>query len=244
MKRFRAYSVIVLTYTFGGGSLLLFGAFLILGSFGVIRFDMTEAHRLAWDAFLCIVFFIQHSGMVRPAFRSWSSSFLPRPYHPAVYSIASGMALSALILLWQESPIVLLQLQGAVRVLPWACFLLSVGGFISGVRALGTFDPFGLEPIALHLRNRQPSSPQDLVVRGPYLWVRHPLYLFVAVLFWSVPELHLDRLLFNMLWTFWIVLGSCFEERDLVAEFGDSYRHYQKSVPMLLPWKGPGGRKM
>ena len=241
MNRIGAYSVLVLTYALGGGSLLLLGAFLIVGSFGVIRLDITEAHRLGWDAFLCMVFFIQHSGMVRPSFRSWFSSFLPRPYHPAVYSIASGMVLSAMILLWQESPIVLFQLRGSLRVPPWACSLLAVGGFIWGVRALGAFDPFGVEPMVRHLRNRQPPPPQNLVLRGPYLWVRHPLYLFMVVLFWSVPELHPDRLLFNMLWTVWIVLGSFLEEKDLVAEFGEGYRLYQKSVPMLLPWKGPAG---
>jgi methanethiol S-methyltransferase len=41
------------------------------------------------------------------------------------------------------------------------------------------------------------------------------------------------------LWTGWIFAGALFEERDLVAEFGDGYRAYQKKVPMLMPWKGP-----
>jgi len=53
-----------------------------------------------------------------------------------------------------------------------------------------------------------------------------------------MPDLSLDRLLFNVLWSVWIVLGAYFEERDLVADFGEEYRQYQKSVPMLMPWKG------
>jgi protein-S-isoprenylcysteine O-methyltransferase Ste14 len=40
----------------------------------------------------------------------------------------------------------------------------------------------------------------------------------------------------------WIILGSYLEEKDLVTEFGERYRHYQKTVPMLLPWRGPVGR--
>jgi hypothetical protein len=45
----------------------------------------------------------------------------------------------------------------------------------------------------------------------------------------------MDRMLFNLLWTVWIVIGSYFEEIDLIAEFGEAYREYQKGVPMLIP---------
>ena len=38
-----------------------------------------------------------------------------------------------------------------------------------------------------------------------------------------------------MLWTAWIVIGSYFEEIDLVVQFGDAYREYQRNVPMLVP---------
>jgi len=76
-------------------------------------------------------------------------------------------------------------------------------------------------------------------VRGPYRWVRHPLYVFVIVLIWSSPDLTMDRLLFNVLWTIWIVVGAFFEERDLVADFGGEYIEYQQRVPMLIPYKRP-----
>jgi protein-S-isoprenylcysteine O-methyltransferase Ste14 len=54
---------------------------------------------------------------------------------------------------------------------------------------------------------------------------------------WSYPALQTDRLLFNGLWTVWIVVGAFLEERDLVAEFGETYREYQRQVPMLIPWR-------
>jgi hypothetical protein len=44
-----------------------------------------------------------------------------------------------------------------------------------------------------------------------------------------------DRLLHNTLWTLWIVIGATLEERDLVDCFGQSYRSYQQTVPMLVP---------
>jgi protein-S-isoprenylcysteine O-methyltransferase Ste14 len=55
------------------------------------------------------------------------------------------------------------------------------------------------------------------------------------IIIWSGPVYTLDRLLHNLLWSIWIVIGARYEERDLVACFGDAYRSYRELVPMLLP---------
>lgn len=243
MNRFAAYCVMVLSTVLGGGSLLLFGAFLIAGPFTITRFDASEGQALVWNGLLSILFFIQHSGMVRATFRNWLSSAVPRHYHSATYSIASGIALTMMVLLWQTSQTVLFRIQGPLEALPRAISLLAIAGLIWGVRALRTFDGFGRISIVVHLRGKQ-LRPPDFVLRGPYLWVRHSLYFFVLILVWSSPNVTLDRLLLNVLWTFWIVLGSYLEEKDIVAEFGERYRDYQKTVPMLLPWRGPVGRAL
>jgi len=227
----------------GGGSLLLFGVFLVIGPIAIVRFGATEPQGLLWNGLLSVLFFIQHSGMIRTSFRIWLSSIIPSHYHPATYAIASGIALAAAVLLWQPSQTVLYQAEGPLRWLARAVAVLAVVGFSWGVRALGNFDTFGLNPIRAYLRGRPLRAP-NVVVRGPYLWVRHPLYFFMLVLIWSFPDISLDRLLFNVLWTLWVVLGTYLEEKDLVAEFGDQYRHYQKTVPMLFPWRFPRGSRL
>lgn len=68
----------------------------------------------------------------------------------------------------------------------------------------------------------------------------HTLYFFSLLLIWSCPDLNVDRFIFNLLWTLWIIFGTVLEEKDLVSDFGDDYRRYQKSIPMLIPWKGRG----
>ena len=100
--------------------------------------------------------------------------------------------------------------------------------------ALGSLDPFGLKSIRHQLDNTEPS-PVRFTVRGPYRWVRHPLYSFYLLMIWSYPDLTADRLVFNVLFTGWMVVGTFLEERDLVTTFGDDYREYRKKVPMLLP---------
>jgi protein-S-isoprenylcysteine O-methyltransferase Ste14 len=67
--------------------------------------------------------------------------------------------------------------------------------------------------------------------------VRHPLYFSILLMIWCRPDLSVDRLLFNALFTAWIVVGTLLEERDLVTEFGEDYLDYQRNVPMIIPWK-------
>ena len=57
----------------------------------------------------------------------------------------------------------------------------------------------------------------------------------MLLLIWSTPRLPTDRLLFNVLWTAWIVVGAKLEERDLLVEFGETYRRNQLCVSVLLP---------
>jgi protein-S-isoprenylcysteine O-methyltransferase Ste14 len=233
-KRSTAYVIFCLAVLFGAGSLMAFLVFLLTGSPELISPNLRAREVLWWDAGLSIAFFIQHSGMVRKSFRQQLAHFLPKEYEGAVYAIVSGIFLLAVIVLWQKSSPVFTISRGVLRWLFYIAYLVSFAGFIWGVRALKVFDPYGLRPILGRLRGREPRS-MSFVVRGPYRWVRHPLYLFMILMIWSCPDLTSDRLLFNGLWTVWIVMGSILEERDLVSEFGDAYRQYQRRVPMLIP---------
>lgn len=240
MGSFAAYSMMTAALFFGWGSLLLLGVFLFAGPVSIVRLDLAEHQALLWDAFLSILFFVQHSVMIRTSFQTRLARIIPRHYHPSTYAIASGVALAAMVLLWQPSRTILYHADGLLSLLTRAVAALAVAGFAWGVRALKNFDTFGLEPIKAHLRGR-PLRTTNFIVRGPYRWVRHPLYFFMLVLFWSFPDGALDRLLFNGLWTVWVIIGTLLEEKDLVETFGEEYRRYQQTVPMLFPWRIPRG---
>ena len=233
-RKSTAYVIIGLAVLFGGSSLMAFLLFLLTGSPEPIRLNFGAREALWWDVGLCMAFFIQHSGMVRRSFRQLLTHFFPKEYEGAVYALVSGIVLLALIVLWQKSFPVFTVSHGVFRSLFYVAYLLSFVGFMWGARALKAFDPYGLRPILGRLKGRKPRS-MLLVVRSPYRWMRHPLYLFMILMIWSCPDLTSDRLLFNGLWTVWIVVGSILEERDLVSEFGDGYREYQRKVPLLIP---------
>ena len=226
--------LIFLTVSIGGGSLVLFASFLLFGVPFAIRLAHSHAARLAWDALLCVAFFLQHSGMIRRGAKERIARRVPKIYYPACYSIASGIALCALILLWQPTDQLLFRLQGPARWLSVCLSVLAVAGFAWGVHSLHGFDPLGTLALKAHLHGAAPSSAA-FVARGPYGYVRHPLYLCMLLLIWSTPRLSTDQLLFNVLWTAWVVVGIKLEERDLLVEFGDTYRRHQRRVPMLLP---------
>ncbi len=232
--------VIALAGLCGYGSLALFIVFLFAGSLDLTETVLDQRGRLWLDAGLSLLFFVQHSFMVRKPFRRWFGHFFPQEYDRAFYAIASGAVLLMVIVLWQETSPSLL-LSGTIRLSLRALFWLSFAGLTWGVLTFKSFDPCGLGPIIQRMTGSVAAQP-PIMARGPYRLVRHPLYFFFILMLWSCPELTADRLLFNLLWTAWIVIGAFFEERDLVAEFGDSYRQYQRRVPMFIPCL-PGTRR-
>lgn len=79
---------------------------------------------------------------------------------------------------------------------------------------------------------------ERFVPAGPYRYVRNPMYFGavciafgLAVALSSVAGLFWGAVLIIWFWFVWIP----FEERELEALFGDSYREYKRRVPMLFP---------
>lgn len=234
LEKATAWSVLTLAVIIGGGSMLAFGVFLVVGPWGLIKFDTGLWGMLAVNSCLSFLYFLQHSGMVRRPFKSWLARFVPDYYIGAFYSIASGLVLLLVVTFWQKSPDVIATATGLLWWTMRIVLFLALASIVWSAASLKKFDALGLRPI----RDRFDTSKQQslvLAIRGPYRWVRHPQYLCVILMIWAYPQLTVDRLLFNVLWTIWIVIGTWLEERDLAAVFGDQYRAYQQHVPMLIP---------
>jgi protein-S-isoprenylcysteine O-methyltransferase Ste14 len=86
---------------------------------------------------------------------------------------------------------------------------------------------------------------EPLVVRGPYRYVRHPLYSDAVLLllgWWLLLDYSflLISALFLLFWFSCVV--TRFEERELKALFGNDYERYASRVPRIIPFTSELGR--
>jgi protein-S-isoprenylcysteine O-methyltransferase Ste14 len=82
---------------------------------------------------------------------------------------------------------------------------------------------------------------QEVVARGPYAWLRHPMY-FAVFLIWlalAAAFSSLATLLVTVLYVipaYWLYVRS--EERMMFEQFGEPYRTYQAKTGALFPRLG------
>ena len=94
--------IVAMAWILGAGSLLLFGSFLWTGGAVGLEFNFTPLSALLWDAFLCIVFFVQHSVLIRRPVRNALRRAVPDHLYGVAYTYTSALALVLLVVLWQR----------------------------------------------------------------------------------------------------------------------------------------------
>ncbi len=238
MSQLRLKAIYYSTLIMGMGSQILFFLFLFFGSFKIIDLGLSLNQALLFDAGLSLLFFLQHSIIVRRSVKDRLSNIIPEEFYSAFYSNTSAAALIIMAVFWQAVPQTIASADGVYYWLLRALFILCAAGFYWGVTSLDSFDPYGVKNIKRLLYKKEQKS-MPMTVKGAYRWMRHPLYFFMILMIWSYPELTMDRLIFNVLWTVWIIIGTIMEERDLVSCFGDQYRNYRKKIPMIIPYRIP-----
>jgi protein-S-isoprenylcysteine O-methyltransferase Ste14 len=232
-----SYKLISITsVTVGITSLVAFFVLVLYGPFGIIKLNLGNTKSLLFNAVISIIFFAQHSVMVRGSIQEKIKTKLPPESFFAFHSIISGSLLLTLSIVWQSSH-VFITINKPYSYCLVSIQLLSIAGLIWGIKSLKDFDPFGRKQISRHLKKQNKKREGIFVYTGPYNFIRHPFYFFILLMIWSHPTISADRLLFIILWTAWVTIGTILEEKDLVKEIGPAYQEYQNKVPMLIPYK-------
>ena len=189
---------------------------------------------------LLLLFALQHTVMARQGFKSWLTRYIPTAVERSTYVLLSSLVLMLMFWLWQPMPVPIWTVEASLlRVIVSAIFWLGWGLVLVATLLISHFELFGLRQAIDRYRN---AVPRAHAFKTPWLYkrVRHPLYLGFLIVFWATPDMSAGRLLFALGMSAYLFIGAHFEERDLVALFGEQYRCYQKSVGMVLPKFGPG----
>jgi len=199
---------------------------------------------LAVNLALLGLFAVQHSVMARRGFKRWWTRVIPEPVERSTYVLAATAALA--LLLWQWRPIaepVVWSVSNPVgRIALHVVFWLGWGVLLISTYLINHFELFGLRQVWANLRG-QALPVADFRTPLFYRHVRHPIYLGFVLGFWATPQMTAGHLLFAAACTGYILIGIWFEERDLIAQFGQRYLLYRKQVGMLVPKFGARDRQ-
>jgi protein-S-isoprenylcysteine O-methyltransferase Ste14 len=203
------------------------------------------AGSLLIDAGLLMLFAVQHSVMARPGFKTLWTRIVPWDIERSTFVLFASLVLALLCWQWRPIPQPVWSIEDplaakALLIVSWSGWgLLLVSTFL-----ISHFHLFGLSQGFARLLRRKLPEP---VFETPFLykWLRHPIYAGFILAFWAAPDMSLGHLLFAVATTGYIFVGIWFEERDLIAYFGDRYRQYRATVGMLVPrirFSAPGKR--
>jgi protein-S-isoprenylcysteine O-methyltransferase Ste14 len=193
------------------------------------------AGSLLVNAGLLMLFAVQHSVMARPGFKRVWTRVVPPDIERSTFVLFASIALALLCWQWRPLPQPAWSIEDPIA----ASVLLVVSWSGWGMVLLSTFlishfHLFGLSQGFTRLLGNKLPEPQ-FVTPFLYRWLRHPIYAGFILAFWAAPHMSLGHLVFAVATTGYIFVGIWFEERDLVAYFGDRYRQYRATVGMLVP---------
>jgi protein-S-isoprenylcysteine O-methyltransferase Ste14 len=194
-----------------------------------------DSWAVAFNLLLIGLFGLQHSIMARPWFKRNWTRLVPQAIERSTYCLASCVALFILMWQWRGLDTIIWNVQQpASRAVLWGLF--AVGWLLIPAVSLmiNHFDLFGTRQVWLYFRGQPYTS---LPFRTPLLYdrLRHPLYVGWALAFWATPTMTLGHLLLAGSMTLYMAIAARVEERDLVGHYGDTYRAYQRRVPMFIP---------
>ena len=184
---------------------------------------------------LILLWSAQHSVMADPKFKAWWTQFVHPAIERSTFVLSVAIATTLLIVLWSPIPIVIWDIgQSSLGSVLIAAYLFGWSLTLFASFLINHFQLFGLEQ-AYRFLTETPSKKAIFVTPLLYRLVRHPMMTGILISLWCVPTLTVGRLLFNIVMTAYIIIGTRHEEETLVADLGEEYEEYRKSTPMLLP---------
>ncbi len=175
-----------------------------------------------------------HSLMASLTFKEIMSKILGKYFHfyRLIYNIlAFGLLIPVLALQFSAATELFWQVSDYQRVIGK---FISVFGVIFIATALQGYDLGEFSGFDFNKKQAEPNLKTD----GLLSYIRHPLYFGMLLVFWGlfIAESSTRNLTGATAATLYLFVGIYFEEKKLRIVFGEKYKAYQQSVPMLIPF--------
>jgi protein-S-isoprenylcysteine O-methyltransferase Ste14 len=194
---------------------------------------------VAWNSALVLAFGVIHSLLAQKGPREWLGQILPPQTLRAFYVVVTGLSLTALMGLWQNTGVILWLLPlspflilALSLILFWG--LMSLTGWV--MKRFDALEFVGLKQLySSQAELERPQNQPRLMTSGIYGRVRHPIYTFTSMAFILTPFMTLDRMVLCGAMGLYLSWAIPLEERKLIALFGTAYKQYRTQVPAVLP---------
>jgi methanethiol S-methyltransferase len=197
------------------------------------------AEAVVVNLLLLGLFGVQHSVMARRGFKQWLTRIVAPAVERSTYLVATCIALALLYWLWVPiaEPVLWRVDSPFAAALLWGVFGLGWLILLVSTFLINHFELFGLHQVYARITGR---AMPEVQFKTPmlYRYVRHPIYVGLLLGFWSTPVMTAGHALFALGASAYVLVGIWFEERDLIAQFGERYRQYRAEVGMLVPRRG------
>ncbi len=199
-------------------------------------------NRIITIILIFLFYSILHSLFAGTRIKGWFRKKFPEYF--GLYRITFNILQTTLFIIsWYFVPKpseMLWQIEGVGEYLFRLVQLLAVGGILLTLRDFNTLEFLGIAQVKRYLTGEKTAVTDErysLNTSGMYAVSRHPLYLFSIMIFLLEPAMTLYKFLILLWLILYFYIGSIFEERRLLTEFGSRYADYKNHISRIVPVK-------
>jgi protein-S-isoprenylcysteine O-methyltransferase Ste14 len=180
------------------------------------------------------LFYFLHTALAASKLKRILESRWPNPYkwYRLFYSVLSSILFLGVLIQAMVLPVKSVFSPSSFN--QYAGYMIATAGVIVLLRSL---KEVSIKSFLGIKQDKSAGSVPELVISGIYSQIRHPLYLGLVAVFFGYflvsgtvgALIHLGCLIT------YLPLGIYFEEKNLIAFFGENYREYRREVPAFLP---------
>lgn len=197
----------------------------------------TFIYKEVFNILILLVFCIHHSLMAREESKNFMMRISPKYvfFERSFYLLLAAFTLSFNCIMHQPNPEIFVDFSHPITNMIFTILLLlHLLLNIFAILDMGEADVLGFGLIKIFEENKGTHLPINFRPKPPSLlskMMRHPIYYCAIVLIWvSSTKISYGRIIFNLIMTVFVVLGTFLEEKEIIKKY-PSYLEHIKEVP-------------